>query len=92
MYLMAELGLHCSTGFSPVAASRGYSLAVVRGPLIVMASLVEHRLQRTGGLQELQFPASKAQAQWLWCTGLVALWHVGSSQIRDRTRVSSIGR
>ena len=25
---LAMLGLHCCTGFSPVAASRGYSLAV----------------------------------------------------------------
>ena len=23
---------------------------------------------------------SRAQAQQLWCTGLVALWHVGSSE------------
>ena len=27
-----------------------------------------------------------------WHTGLVALWHVGSSQIRDQTHVSCIGR
>ena len=26
-----------------------------------------------------------AQAQWLWCTGLVAPWPVGSSWIRDQT-------
>ena len=29
--------------------------------------------------------------QW-WYLGLVALWHVASFQIRDRTCVSSIGR
>ena len=28
----------------------------------------------------------------MWCTGLVALWHVGSSWTRDRTRVPCIGR
>ena len=28
----------------------------------------------------------------LWCAGLVALWHVESSRIRDRTRVPCIGR
>ena len=35
---------------------------------------------------------SRAQAQKLWRMGLVALWHVGSSQTRDRTRVPCIGR
>ena len=36
--------------------------------------------------------APDAQAQQLWLTGLVALWHVGSSQTRARTRVPCIGR
>ena len=35
--------------------------------------------------EELQFPDSKAQDQSLWCTGLVASWHMGSSQMRDQT-------
>ena len=30
--------------------------------------------------------------QSLWCRGVVADWHVESSQTRDRTRVPSIGR
>ena len=30
--------------------------------------------------------------QQLWCTGLVALWHEGSSQTRDRTYVPCIAR
>ena len=34
---------------------------------------------------------SGAQTQQMWCMGLVALWPVGSSQIRDQTRVSFIG-
>ena len=37
-------------------------------------------------------PDSRAQAQQWWCMDLVALWHVGSSQTRDPTRVSCIGR
>ena len=37
------LGLCCYLGFSLVAESGGYSLVVVCGPLIVVASLVEHR-------------------------------------------------
>ena len=31
-------------------------------------------------------------AQWLWCMGLVAPQHVGSSQTRDRTHVFSIAK
>ena len=53
-------------GFPLVAVDRGYSLIAMHGLLIVVPSLVvEHQL-------------SDAQAQWLWHTGLVALWHVGS--------------
>ena len=52
-------------GLSLVAARRGYSAAVVRRLPIAVASLVEHRLQGP-------------QIQWLWHTGLVARWHVGS--------------
>ena len=51
-----------------------------RGPLFVQWLLL---LQRTG---------SRAQSQKLWHAGLVAPRHVGSSWIRDRTRVSCIGR
>ena len=36
--------------------------------------------------------APDAQAQQLWPTGLVAPWHVRSSQTRARTRVPCIGR
>ena len=38
-------------------------------------------------LQQLWLMDSREQAQQLWHTGLVALWHVGSSRTRDRTRV-----
>ena len=37
------LGLHCCVGFSLVAVSWGYSLGVVCGFLIVVASLVVGR-------------------------------------------------
>ena len=40
---LAVLGLHCCVGFSVVAASGSYSVAVPR-ILIGGASLVEHRL------------------------------------------------
>ena len=42
--------------------------------------------------QELQLSGSRAQAEWLWPTGLVAPQHEGSFRIRDGTRVSCIGR
>ena len=42
--------------------------------------------------QQLWLPGSRAQAQQLWCTGLAAPRHVGSSWIRDQTGVSCIGR
>ena len=35
---------------------------------------------------------SRAQAQWLWCMGLVAPWHVGPSWITDQTSVFCTGR
>ena len=40
----------------------------------------------------LWLQASRAQAEYLRCTGLVAMKHVASSPIRDGTRVSCIGR
>ena len=44
------------------------------------------------GLQWLWLEGFRAQAQWLWRTGLVALRHVGSSWTRDQTHVPCIGR
>ena len=37
-------------------------------------------------------PGLQSTGSIVWRVGLVALWHVGSSQIRDRTCVSCIGR
>ena len=54
-----------------------------------------HRGARTfhyRGLSCCGAQAPDAQAQQLWRTGLVAPWHVGSSQTRARTRVPCIGR
>ena len=41
--------------------------------------------------QQLRLPGSRAHDLQL-CTGLVALQHVGSSRIRDRTHVPCVGR
>ena len=62
------LGLCCCMGFS---------LVMVHRLLIVVASLEEHRLwgARVSVVVVLGFSG--------WWMGLVAPWHVGSSQIRD---------
>ena len=75
------LGLLCCTGFS-LAAVRGATLCCgVRASLCGGVSC--GRAQTLGlqlrGLQQLQLLGSRAQAQRLWCTGLAALQHVGSS-------------
>ena len=44
------------------------------------------------GLRQLWLVGSRAQTQQLWCTGLVAPWHVGFSRTRARTCVPCIGR
>ena len=77
---MAVLGLRfCARAFSSWG-ERGLLFIMVRGLLTVVASLVAEHGVSVRGLQ------------WLWHTGLVALWHVGSSQTRARTRVPCIGR
>ena len=64
-------------GLSLVAASGGLLFVAVRRPLIVVASLVtEHGIQACS-LRQLWLTGSRAQAQQLWRTGLVAPWHVG---------------
>ena len=65
VFFLAVLGLGCYVGFSLVVVSRGYSLAVERGLLIVAASLVaELRLQGV--------PASAAVAHGLSSCGIWA--------------------
>jgi len=44
-----------------------------------------------GGFSCDKAQASRAQAQWLWCLGLVAARHGGSSWTRDQTCVPCIG-
>ena len=58
------------------------------GLLISLAALdVEH-----GALGHVGIGSGGVRAQWLQLTSLVAPWHVGSSQNRDRTHVSCTGR
>ena len=62
------LGLHCCSGSSLVVVSGANSLVLVRGLLIVVASLVaEHRLQG--------MPASVVVIHGLQSTGSIAVVH-----------------
>ena len=68
----AVLGLWCCTDFSLVAASRGYSLGVVLGLPIAVASLTDagsKALRR----QELGLTGSAVAAPGLWSTGSVVV-------------------
>ena len=78
-------------------SKRGLLSVAMCRPLTAVASPVEeHSLWgfRSCSMwaQWLLLAGSRARAQYLWHTGLVALWHVGSSRDRDRTRVSCIGK
>ena len=85
------LGLHCCTGFSLAVASKGYALVAGQGLLIAVASFVaEHGLQ--GVQEQLWHVGSAAAVPGLYSTGLVALWRVGSSRIRNQAHVSCIVR
>ena len=75
--LPAGRGVRASPGAPSVAERR------LRGPRL-------HEFRPWA--QYLRLPDSRAQAQQLWCTGLVTPRHAGSSPTRDRTRVSCIGR
>ena len=89
---LAVLGLCCCTRAFCSCCKWGLLFVEVHWLLIAVVSLVvEHRLQ-VHGLQQLWLTGSRAQAQQLWHTGLVAPWHVGSSRTRDRTCVRCIGR
>ena len=48
---LAVLGLHCSVGFPPLAASGGSSLVVVRGLLIAWLFLLRSMGSRAHGFQ-----------------------------------------
>ena len=86
-------------GLSLVATSRGYSSLRCSGFSLQWLLLLWSTGSRHTGfsscgiqVQQLWLVGSRVQAQQLWHTGPVALWHVGSSWARARTRVPCIGR
>ena len=94
-FFLATLGLCCCVRAFSICGKQRLLFVVVHGLLTVVASLVaEHVGFSSFGTwaQELWLTSSRAQAQELWRTGLVALQHVGSSQTRARTHVPYIGR
>ena len=80
---MAPLGLRCCVGFPLAVASEGCCLVAVLGLLVAVASLVAEPRPWGTQVSVAAAPGLWGTAQWLWCTGLVALQHVGSSWTRD---------
>ncbi|KAJ8796035.1 hypothetical protein J1605_002797 [Eschrichtius robustus] len=68
-------------GSPPPSPSLAFTICRVR------ATLLDSMASRCVG-----FSSCDTLAQYLWLTGLVAPWHVGSSQTRARTHVPCIGR
>ena len=98
IYLLAVLGFPCCVGFSLIAANEGYSSLRCAG-----FSLQWLLLSRNTGSRCSGFSSCSLWAQELYCglssTGLVVWWtglvvprHMGSSRIRDQTRVPYIAR
>ena len=84
---LAVLGLRCCVQFSLVAASRGYSSLWCTSFSLRWLLLLWSTGSRCAG-----FSSCGTWAQQLWCMGLVAPRHVGSSRIRARTHVPCISR
>ena len=60
--------------------------------MAVTSAAAETQGAQASRTQQLCVVGSRAQAQLLWSTVLVAPWHVGSFWIRDGTHVSCMGR
>ena len=81
------------TGFGQWGLLSSCGLPIVVAPLAPERRPWVHRLRwlqlmSSGAVR----PGARApRTQYLWLTGLVVLRHVGSSQVRDQTRVSCIG-
>ena len=82
------LGLCCCRGFSPVAA-RPLLESHSSGSYRANVGSRAHRVRSCGERLAAVIPGSRTQAR---SCGLWALWPLGSSWTRDRTRVSRTGR
>ena len=96
---LAALGLCCCTQAFSRCGEWGLLFVAVRRLLIAWLLLLQNMGSRCMGFsscstraQQLCLMGSRAQAQQLWHSSLVAPRHVGSSRTRARTRVPHIGR
>ena len=91
---LAALGLCCCMRLSLVAASTGYSSLQYAGFslrwLLLLWSMGSGHVGKTQHV--LCLAGSRAQAQLLWHTGLVAPRHVGSSRTRAQSHIPCIDR
>ena len=100
VWFLAALGLRCcARAFSLAAASGGYSSLWCAGLSLWWLLLLQSTGSRCVGFsssgtwaQQLCLMGSRAQAQQLWRTDLVAPQHVGYSWTRARTHVPCNGR
>ena len=81
------MGIHCCRQ----AFSRCGELLVVSFSLQWLL-LLQSTGSRVPELQQFQLTCSRAQAQYLCSTGLVAPWYVRSSETMDQTHVPSVAR
>ena len=89
---LAALGLHCRVG---VLQSRQVGPALqlcCAGFALQWLLLLQSMGSGCVGFRKLQFMDSRAWAEQLWCTSLVAPWHVGSSWTKGQICVPCTGR
>ena len=88
---LAVVGLCCCTKAHSGGWCTGFSLAEAsplhRAALSAVTQQAGSGSERRGSAGREQLERSRIQAEWLWCTGLVAPRHVGSSRTRGRTGV-----
>ena len=83
---LAVLGLRLLSGLFSSCGKRGYLQLQCTGFSLLWV------LWPSLGFRSCSLQAPYGGAQKLWCVGLVAPKHMGSSPIRDQTHVPSIGR
>ena len=89
LFIFGCAGSSLCIGFSS-CSEPGLLFSVVHKLFVAVASLVEeHRLQAFR-FSQLLLPGSREQAQQLYSTGLIALSHVESSRIRDRSNLCAL--
>ena len=86
-YFLASLDLPCR-----VQSFSSYGDWGLISSCSAQASLLWFLLLQNTGSKCVGFSSRGTQPQWLRCTGLVALWHLGSSETRIQALVPCTGR